>query len=897
MAVAQYALDHGLSRDHLAINPLDLLPLPDDTIAEQDNDDDWKMLQAAAASPPPEPLVAVKEALVFLAATNAHQYEGYQFEGHDVTPTYRDRKGKLELPLLRTDHEADMVSFVHKIEPNLAHEFIPAETVDDELDEGLGWPSYCQVLPDKVFQDVQNEKLEVDKDVLAYMIAALDTREKGKVPTFEYEWPRYRRNDSFDPVTPPLLPRSPSPQSFEPSSGTGHLDLWTDVSSPTRQELEDIDNLLFKKDGLSPLHREGGSSVDGSAKTPIDINSIGNIYSPLKDIESAPSPLRYKRRRTDDLKVEGPLTPPMSDQPPPWERKNASINDILQETMPDMDLLVTEPESTSLDDIDKLFAEQIAPIAAKAEQAIEQERLQEADTTCRVPVPILDFSEPKPPWEVFSSMNIHERQKEFLLHMKETHLDCPPWRLDGHIMRGLSWTPFPSSFGRFELQESIEDDGSLAAFIAQPDVVDPEALSWNPPGLRFLDNLWDSDEEELECGEFPEAKDVQSLIKERNFELQDEEDGDPATDVEKMQSTDPFTRKRIHLGNGPSRQRRDQQEKQIESSAVAPDFSAMGALDEFLGVRKGELIQKRQLGEHHYATKPTASEERHRQQEPSESQSTQKRALTALVPQFNLPNTPRFFVASTTFLANRKLVRQLRDLYPSAELIERDFALYNLPGNVQPQLVRPTYSVSSSEADLILSPSTGLVITSLQKIKQQALPGQVTRSPIRERLQQVAARYERLVIIVDRTASATDIGASLIGYLDENDCEALASLTAFLNHLPCLSESELLLIDGDTSNLATWIVSLMVKYSPEAAVGLLQEETQWEVFLRHLGMNAFAAQFVLAELKAMQERDGKIWGLREFILMESEERCRGFEVLLGSRGILERVGQVLDARW
>lgn len=648
---------------------------------------------------------------------------------------------------------------------------------------------------------------------------------------------------------------------------------------------------------MSPLHREGRSCVDGSAKTPIDIDSIGNIYSPLKDIESAPSPLPYKRRRTDDLKVEGPLTPPMSDQPPPWERKNASINDILQETMPGMDLLVAEPESTSLDDIDKLFAEQIAPIAAKAEQAIEQERLQEANTTCRVPVPILDFSRPKPPWEVFSSVNIHERQKEFLLHMKETHLDCPPWRLDGHIMRGLSWTPFPSSLGRFELQESIEDDGSLAAFIAQPDVVDPEALSWKPPGLRFLDNLWDSDEEELECGEFLEAKDVQSLIKKRNFELQDEEDGDLATDVEKRQSMDPVTRKRIHLGNSPSRRHRDQQEKQIESSVTALDFSAMGALDEFLGVRKGELIEKRKPGEHHNATKPMTSKERDRQQEPSEFQSTQHRALTTPVPQFNLPNTSRFFVASTTFLANRKLVRQLKDLYPSAELIERDFALYNLPAEFQPQLVRPTFSISPSEADLILSPSTGLVFTNLQKIKQQALPGQVTRSPIRERLQQVAARYERLVIIVDRTASETDNGASLIGYLDESDCEALASLTAFLNHLPYLSESELLLIDGDTSILATWIVSLMVKYSSEAAVGLLQEETQWEVFLRHLGMNAFAAQFVLAELKAMQERDGKIWGLREFILMESEERCRRFEVLLGGRGVLERVGQVLDARW
>lgn len=193
MDVAQYARDHGLTRDHLAINPLDLLPLPDDSIVEQDNDNEWTIIKAAAASPPPERFVAVKEASVVLAATNPNQYEGYQFEGYDVTPTYRDRNRKLELPLLRTDHEADMVTFVHKIEPNLANEFIPAETVDDELDEGVGWPSYCQELPDKVYQDMQNEKLEVAKDVLGYMKAALDTGGEGEVPSFEYEWPRYRR--------------------------------------------------------------------------------------------------------------------------------------------------------------------------------------------------------------------------------------------------------------------------------------------------------------------------------------------------------------------------------------------------------------------------------------------------------------------------------------------------------------------------------------------------------------------------------------------------------------------------------------------------------------------------------------------------------------------------------
>ncbi|KAL8693412.1 MAG: hypothetical protein Q9218_001761 [Villophora microphyllina] len=872
--LVDYARYHGISQNHLEINPLDLQHPPDDISAEQDDELEWQQLRTAASSPPPERFVAVKEASVLLAATNAKQYEGCQFEGYDVTPVYRMRNLKLELPLLRSDHEVDMLEFVHKIEPNLAEEFIPAETLDDELDEGLGWPSYCHELPDKVFQKAQNEKLEVAKDVLGYM-----------------------KNKALDPVTPPLLPRSPSPQAYEPSSETGHLDLWTDCSSPTRQELQQIEKtLLFERDALLPTKKHVKSSGGDPARSPRDTDSLGDLYSPLRGIKRAPSPPAFKRRCAADLKVEGPLTPPPTDRPPPWDNRNVSLSTILQEVVPGLELPVPEPEQTSAEDIDKLFADQIVPIAAKAEQAIEQEQLLEADTTSRVPVPVMDFSRPMPPWKDFSIANDSETQQEFLRNIKETYLNLPTWRLDGHIMRELSWVPFSSSLGRFELQESIEDDDSLTAFISQPEAIDANALVWKRPGLRILDDVWDSDEEELEYGSFPEAKDVRSLIKKRNFELQDG-GNDLAIDAENMSSKHPATRRRIQSADSTFHQHRDQAEVPIDDhNAIGANFSAMGALDEFLGVRKGEFTKKVQPAEHlPRAPIPNAPTGSHKTQEPVEPH-VSKRVLTLPTPQLDLPSTPRFFVASTTFLANRKLVRQIQDLYPSAQLVERDFILHNLPPEPQSKIARSTPSISD-EADLILSPSTGLVITSLQKVKQQALPGQATRSPIRERLEQVAARYGRLVVIIDRTAASSVNDASLINGLDESDCEALISFTTFLNHLPGLGESELILVEGDTSCLATWIISLMIKYSSDTAVNLLQEETQWEVFLRQAGMNAFAAQVVLAEMKAVQERDGSVWGLRQFVLMSPKERYRRFEILLGGRAMLEKVGQVLDARW
>lgn len=188
-SILEYARYYGLCRDHLDINPLDLVPSPDDFSVEPDAGLQWLALDFGITIPPSEKLVAVKEASTLLAATNPKQYEGCDSEGFDPLPTHRIRNLKLELPLLRSDHEVDMLNLVRRIEPNLAEEFIPFETVDDELDEGIGWPSSCHELPDMFFQKAQNEKLEVPKEVVAYMKAALDNRIQGKEPIFDYEWP------------------------------------------------------------------------------------------------------------------------------------------------------------------------------------------------------------------------------------------------------------------------------------------------------------------------------------------------------------------------------------------------------------------------------------------------------------------------------------------------------------------------------------------------------------------------------------------------------------------------------------------------------------------------------------------------------------------------------------
>jgi hypothetical protein len=94
---------------------------------------------------------------------------------------------------------------------------------------------------------------------------------------------------------------------------------------------------------------------------------------------------------------------------------------------------------------------------------------------------------------------------------------------------------------------------------------------------------------------------------------------------------------------------------------------------------------------------------------------------------------PCSFVISSTLLQRRSLSKQIECLYPDAEFVSRDF---------------DSQLAVSKEADLILSPSTGLILTTLQQLKQRALPGQPERSPVKNRLIALQDVYERLVILV-----------------------------------------------------------------------------------------------------------------------------------------------------
>ena len=723
---------------------------------------------------------------------------------------------------------------------------------------------------------------------------------------------------------------SPDPEPYVPSSETGHLDLLSDTTSPTREEIRQVEQVIFANDRILPAKKQDVDTTQSSDPTLLDTESLGDIYSPLKGIKDPPSSPPSFRERPKDLKVEVPLSPPQSDEPPPWKRKTVSFTEALPELIPQLPLPISMPESTSSDEIREFFEQTIKPVAIKAERAIEQEQLQEADTTLRVPVPIMDFSLPIAPWKAKShSLNFDNEDevlRKTLTEMKALHFSKHSWPRNGQAERELKWAPFPVALGKVDIQESITDNGSINEYVIPPERVDITTLTWKPDGLRIFDELAESDEEELEEGDFPEEKDIDSLIRKRKLELEAEDIVSPSSEKDPgVARPRPRGKQKANIGIAEAQSIISKPTREISSNdanqqiSFTNSFSAMGAVEDFMNVRKGRMNRRKVTSDHHFAKQtqvpqPSAPAALHATNRASQIslEEPAQRTLSFQAPKLSISPSPQFFIVSASFLGNRGLSRQVQCLYPSAEFIERDFTLHQ---QEQPrprlQLKANTQIVNAGtmadEADMLLSPSTGLIWTTLQKVKQRSLPGQEARSAVQDRILRTSPRYEKLVILVSQdqsNCSSSDIASTGMQCLDDNDCTALAEFTAFCTTLP--DEVQTIFVAGGEEDLAKWVVAAMVKYGlpTDQGIKLLQDETLWEVFLRRAGMNAFAAQAILATLKAPDQSESEAagkqrtdFGLTAFVKMSVQERFARFETLLGGRRLLGRVSRVLDERW
>lgn len=717
-----------------------------------------------------------------------------------------------------------------------------------------------------------------------------------------------------------------------PSIDINHLELPSTCSSPTSQEVLELEQLLNADDSIVPMKRKRAASHESSDSLPFTIEEVGDFYSPLRGVENPPSSPHIRKASLQDRKVEGPLTPMILERRFPSDSKSDSANKTLLKVISEIPFATSRPDEIPSDDVDIFYEKVIAPIGDKVEQRIEQEQLLAADTEQRVPIPVMDFSRPLPPWKAFSQIykpgNNNNRHKKFISDLKKTHLSKHSWPAIGKFERQLRWNPFIATLASIEAEEGFQDDGSVDTFLGQNECIDYDMLIRKPEGLRILDYS-KSDDEDINITRSPQKSDLDSLIRRRELQREEANEESFEAEIEARELINPQKSKRLPTHGSIFASRRDMGEP---TNLTRESFSALNALENFMSTRNGEGQNPALIAQNYFPdVKLSAPRETTLPNERgilAAEGATQKTIITMPpfpFPKYTVPSNPGFFVVSMIFLQDRKLARRVQRLYPRAILIERDFSLHSAepegfnssPGSPIKQGPRPHKgteqelgpikfeSTMADEAGMILSPSTGLLWTNLQNIKQRSLPGQISRSMIRDRITRAAKRYERLIILIsggnDNIIDPLNEGDTIQPSLDpmtDCDCAALAEFMAFCSTLR--EDVQALFVPGGDEQLAQWIVATMVKYGSDN-MSLIQDETLWELFLRRAGMNAFAAQALLCELgppsRGFGRQEAVESGLRAFVNMSLEERFRRFEGLLGGRSVLIRVSESLDARW
>ena len=290
---------------------------------------------------------------------------------------------------------------------------------------------------------------------------------------------------------------------------------------------------------------------------------------------------------------------------------------------------------------------------------------------------------------------------------------------------------------------------------------------------------------------------------------------------------------------------------------------------------------------------------------PSTPKSARDTDDTVPLPELSQLLEPQTIILDSGLVNNRQLFSFIeRQGMDSLTMIYRD--LHRLP-------------------DIILNPRTCILYTNFQALTQKNLPGQksrmITNTP-HEAIKHLISEFEFVYVLVSVAGriGAPEVESQMKVMVDFSAfCASLKLRSSGVGVLPLWIPAEEGLVDSSSrsSSLCRWTWSLVCQHAfrsiaeasypgnQDEMVGLIQDETLWELFLRKAGMNAMAAQVVLGRLKRPQRPDelsadareasqsGKYWGLRRFVSMSPEERLKHFSELVGEVAI-QRVNDVLD---
>ena len=704
------------------------------------------------------------------------------------------------------------------------------------------------------------------------------------------------------PVTPPYSPPAPAPETMQ-------IDL---TSTP-----ED----LIAKDAAAlemELLNHADSTTTPTDKSSFDTLEVAASIESYTAVPSSSSPLTRKRLR--NLRVEAPLTPQYhtgsTSEEEPTSKKAKKVQFDL-----DVTSLLPNLQLGSSDTLSGLAQQQMNDLqdvvergAESVQQELQNEQLIEIDTTMRVKVPNLEAVQIQPLWDLCSSSESDESRvqtRQNMMHdvSKELLPDVRKWSGVAKIERSLPWAPFAAYLAKVDSVEQF-DDGSLERYMTE---------------LCLDDDIGDVDVHAMvarssEPGVLPshesDDEDVEPIVVEEDEVVDEAPDGsNPTMEI----PTDALSSVKPGLLDVLQAKQRDlarSNDTRPQTTALQPPAASgsspggMTTLMQNDGITQFMQLQGKTTGAQgatgkvsHIANNNKAQPAAQNQAPAAvmvpeaESHRSQARSpMTIPVPEtLYKSNAAIPIIVSSTTMGNRQLLRRIQTALPGLEICERDATI---PATMQHS------SRAHIEADFTISASTGVVTTTLQKLKQRPLPGQTLTSGIRDTIASTAIRYERLLVLVSEGNSIPTEEGAVPRSLDQLDCEALVDLTTWAHTLD--SDVQISYVPGGEQELASWLVAAFTQHgSIDGSMRLLQDETMWERWLRVAGMNAYAAQAVLVQLKIpdldshgigpteMQKR----FGVAAFVSMPAEERVERFGAVLGGERVLRRVSEAIDGGW
>ncbi|GJC78232.1 hypothetical protein ColLi_01070 [Colletotrichum liriopes] len=691
-------------------------------------------------------------------------------------------------------------------------------------------------------------------------------------------------------MTPPLiappLDDSDENELFVPNTDTCEIDNLSEPESLLSEDLEQV------RKNLSAVY-DGPRLPDASTSENIDVTS------------DTPS-LEVFTPKHQNAGMEVPILP-RSDDTMSNSQEEQCFRALIG-SVPGFNLKSPRggQRETAVDEDGSSFNEQFSLlIKDKADgmtRRLEQEQVEAVDAVARMQPPLLDFSTPPPEWR-----GAMQDPSAMFLWIARNHKDefrSSRWPKTSQEQKDLRWVPFLVPLTKVDVRESVGSSDVLQDVLRTRR---PESLPTSADYVRrrsYLKAISEDDDEELSI---PCQDDTQELSfhgpKEGVMDL-----------IRKRRMTQVAEAEHSNMESPTiGVKSRRTASKMIATNSLNEglllgenDTNAAGRLlSNYMNLRAAKRPRSSTSS---FITAPARSTETALGS--SASRRSSQNALKPRTPQPKgrpvyadapcppvviLQQAPRIIISVSL---PRCIITALQTKIPGIDLVDRDFTSHNTwswsPGSTKRV---ENHSLLCYEADIIPSPGTGILITTILKVRQKTLPGSNPQlSQIRQRLTRVAPLYERVIVLV----SEGNPTGEQAGPLDGADAEAYASFVAFASSLGSSGCSvRIMYVAGGSQTLAHWTCALVATHAKEAPSNVQQiimsEETEWEVFLRRAGFNMYAAQVALAVVKGTYLEDGEDRTLVRFLGMGSAERATLLQDFLGGgRNLVERVSARLD---